>query len=84
MDSTDSHSLKIVVYKPGERSSLTLRRIITETSGAKVVTATQLTVFPLMNAKLRFQNAIQCSTICAMITHQSEKIRTAKQIKLKR
>ncbi|VDD76262.1 unnamed protein product [Mesocestoides corti] len=89
MDATDCHSLSIIVYKPGERSGLTIARIITEAAGtnsvsSQVPTSSPPNVFPLMNAKLRFQNAIQCSTICTLVTQQSERIRASKQVKLRR
>lgn len=91
MDSSDSLSLKIIVYKPGERSALVTNRIAMEIPpiGARSSTRTQiqqkgpLSIFPLMNAKLRFQTPILCSNICNTITHKYEQIRTTKHSKLR-
>ncbi|KAM7542081.1 hypothetical protein Aperf_G00000002931 [Anoplocephala perfoliata] len=80
-DPTDGKVLNIVVYKPGDRSSVTVRRLMTE---AGITVSSQLpNVFHRLNAKLRFQDALQCSTIYMLVIQHLEKIRLAKQEKLR-
>ncbi|CDI96806.1 protein clec16a [Echinococcus multilocularis] len=80
-DPADDCVLNIVVYKPGDRSGLTIRRIMTE---AGIASSSPLpNVFPSMNAKLRFCTSFQCSVFHRMLTHSFEKIVAAKQEKLK-
>ncbi|KAM3181423.1 hypothetical protein ACTXT7_014410 [Hymenolepis weldensis] len=80
-DPTDGKVLSVVVYKPGDRASITVRRLMTEAG----VTSSDLlpNVFHRLDTKLRFLDSLQCSTIHTLVTRHLEKIRAAKQEKLR-
>ncbi|VDO07768.1 unnamed protein product [Rodentolepis nana] len=81
IDPTDGKVLSIVVYKSGDRSSVTVHRLMKEAG----VTSNALlpNVFHRLNTKLRFLDSMQCSTIHTLVTRHLEKIRAAKQDKLR-
>ena len=83
-DAADPHVLSVVVYKSGDRASLTIRRLLAENGGASGATNSPApNVFPRMNAKLRFPTSLQCTTVHNLVSRYWEKIRTVKQEKLK-
>ncbi|VDK22874.1 unnamed protein product [Taenia asiatica] len=83
-DPTDDCVLNIVVYKPGDRPGLTVRRIMTEAETVSAASSNPLpNVFPSMNARLRFCTSFQCSTFYKMVIQCLDKIVAAKQEKLK-
>ncbi|KAL5966526.1 Protein CLEC16A, partial [Taenia solium] len=83
-DPTDDCVLNIVVYKPGDRPGLTVRRIMTEAESVSTAASNPLpNVFPSMNAKLRFCTSFQCSAFYKMVIQCLDKIVAAKQEKLK-
>nr|CDS30310.2 protein clec16a [Hymenolepis microstoma] len=81
IDPTDGKVLSIVVYKSGDRAGVTVHRLMKESG----ITSNALlpNVFHRLNTKLRFLDSMQCSTIYTLVTQHLEKIRAAKQEKLK-